>query len=116
MRPLLSLLLLATLSSGAFAADITVGAMMQLQANSMSFETADQLAKWHDVKKNSSPAALAKYEQTQMHARDAWQFLDNIDVKILGYDLAKAQVEVQMKTAGRLSDSTWFVDPTALTK
>lgn len=116
MRTILSVLLLAALTGSAFAADITVGTMMQLKPNSMSFETADQLAKWHAMKKNSSPAALAKYEDAQLHARDAWQFLEPIDVKILSYDPAKAQVEVQMKTPGRMSDTTWFVDPSAITK
>jgi len=114
MRPIVCLLLLAVLNGAAFAADITVGTMMQLKANSLSFGTADQLAKWHTAKKNSSPAALAKYQDARLHARDAWQFLEPIDVKILSYDPSKAQVEVQMKTTGRMSDTTWFVDPSAL--
>jgi hypothetical protein len=114
MRTVLSLLLLAALSMGALAGDIQVGATMHLKANSISFEQADQLAKWHDMKKKSMPKAFADYQEKKLHARDAWQFLDVIDVKVLRYDPAKAQVEVQMKTTGRLSDTTWFVDPTAL--
>jgi hypothetical protein len=46
--------------------------------------------------------------------RDAWQFINPLTVKILGYDLAKHQVHVEMTTEGRMQGTDWLLDPDAL--
>jgi hypothetical protein len=46
--------------------------------------------------------------------REAWQFIDQLTVKVLGYERRKNQVKVEMKTPGRLLGSTWFLDAGAL--
>jgi hypothetical protein len=40
---------------------------------------------WQKLKKRGNAAALASYQEQKLHARDAWQFLTPVDVKILSH-------------------------------
>jgi hypothetical protein len=114
MRPLLSLLLLVTLSSAAFAGEITKGAAMQVKPNSIWFQNNAELAHWQNLKQASNAKALAAYEKKVLGNRDAWQFIYPLDVKILDYAPAQHRVSVEMTTDGRMKGTDWVLDPDAL--
>jgi hypothetical protein len=46
--------------------------------------------------------------------RNAWQFLKPLKVKILRYEPATSQVNVEMKTASRLQGTAWWLDASAV--
>lgn len=114
MRAYLALLALLAVTSGCFAGDIRPGAAMQVKPNSLWFGQAAQLTHWQQLKKSGDTAALAAYQDKLLHARDAWQFTDQLAVKILGYDARHSKVHVQMTTQGRFAGTDWFLDTNAL--
>ena len=87
---------------------------MQVKAHSIWFDTAAQLTKWQRLKKSGNATALAAYEKKTLGERDAFQFIYPLSVKVLRYDRARKQVEVEMRTPGRFQDTTWAVDASAL--
>jgi hypothetical protein len=48
--------------------------------------------------------------------RDAWQFLTQLTVNVIGYDAVKRQVNVEMKTPGRMLGTKWFLDSDAVVR
>jgi len=110
----LALCAVLAVTGGCLAADIKPGATMQVKPNSIWFDEAAQLARWHALKKRGDAAALAAYQDKLLGARDAWQFINALAVKILDYDAKKNQVHVETVTAGRFAGTDWFLDADAL--
>jgi hypothetical protein len=81
---------------------------------SIWFEEADGLARWQDMKKSADAAAFASYQENLLHQREAWQFIHQQAVTILGFEPEKNRVHVQMQTTGRLENSQWWLDSAAL--
>ena len=114
MRAALALFVLAACTVSALAGEIRAGATMQVKPNSIWFEEAAQLAKWQRIQKSRRAASLVAYQKRVLGRREAWQFINPLTVKILGYEPAKRRVHVEMQTEGRLQNSTWFLDVDAL--
>ena len=114
MRTYLALFVLLTLGTGALAADIRTGAIMQVKPNSIWFDEAGDLMQWQELKKKGDAAALAAYEKDKLGSRDAWQFIYPLTVKVLFYQRRTNQVAVQMKSTGRLEGLQLFLDADAL--
>jgi hypothetical protein len=114
VRTLLALLIVAASAGGSFAGEIRKGATMQVKPNSIWFEEAANLTRWQQLKRGGDPAALASYQEELLSHRDAWQFINRLNVKILEYQPGKNQVLVEMTTAGRMLGTKWFLDPDAL--
>jgi hypothetical protein len=58
--------------------------------------------------------ALTSYQQQVLSQREAWQFLKPLKVKILRYEPATNQINVEMRTVGRLEGTTWWLDASAV--
>jgi hypothetical protein len=111
---MLSVLLALTVAS--LAGDIRKGATMQVKANSIWFQKVAELSHWQQLKKSGNSKALEAYQEKEMSDRDAWQFGNQLSVKIISYDGAKNQVHVEMLTPGRMLGTDWFLDSEALVK
>lgn len=111
---LTALLILSAFGISAFAGEIRKGATMEVKPNSIWFQDLAKLAHWQTLKKSGPAASFAAYQDQALSHRDAWQFLNQLSVKILRYDPAKNQVNVEMETPGRMLGSTWFLDANAL--
>ena len=98
----------------AFAGEIRKGGTMEVKPNSMWFQDAVQLTHWQQLKKNGNSAALASYEEKVRSNRDAWQFTNQLTVKILSYEPGKNRVNVEMTTEGRMLGTTWLLDADAI--
>jgi len=85
IRAYVALLVLLAGSVGALGAEIRVGSTMTVRANSIWFQDTAMLAHWQKLKKSGNAAALNSYQEQKLHNRDAWQFLNPVDVKILGF-------------------------------
>jgi hypothetical protein len=112
--PLITLFLLVALGIASFAAEIRKGATMQVKPNSIWFQDAAKLAQWQQLKKSGNSKALAAYQNAALSHRDAWQFAKQLTVKIVSYESAKKQVNVEMKSPGRMLGSKWWLDADAL--
>jgi hypothetical protein len=112
--PLITLFFLLALGIASFAAEIRKGATMQVKPNSIWFQDAAKLARWQQLKKSGNSKALASYQNDVLSNRDAWQFTKSLTVKILSYEPEKKQVNVEMKTPGRMLGSKWLLDTDAL--
>jgi hypothetical protein len=106
--------LAVALNIASFAGEIRKGATTQVKPNSIWFEDAAKSAHWQQLKKSGDAAALTSYQDEVLSHRDAWQFINQLTVKILSHERGKNQVKVEMKTPGRLIGSTWFLDADAL--
>jgi hypothetical protein len=109
-RGLLAVLVLAALLAGAAADPLKTGAVIVVKPNLIWFEDASKLAQWQSLKKAGDEAALHAYQDRVLKEREAWQFLKPLTVKILRYEAATNQVNVEMKTAGRMQGTTWWLD------
>ena len=87
---------------------------MQVKPNSIWFQDTAKLTHWQQLKKSRDSTALASYQDEVLSNRDAWQFTKRLTVRILSYEPGKSQVNVEMKTAGRMLGSTWLLDADAL--
>jgi hypothetical protein len=121
----LTVLVLAASVTGAFArhvkrgavvhgAVVHKGAVVEVKPNSIWFEEADKLTHWQELKNGGNEAALTTYQEQMLGRREAWQFLKPLKVKILRYEPATSQINVEMKTAGRMQGSTWWLDASAV--
>ena len=113
-RALLTVLLLAASIAAAFAGPIRKGAVMQVKPNSVWFDEAAELTHWQELKKSGNEAALTSFQDQVVGQREAWQFLKPLKVKILSYEPAKSQINVEMKTAGRMQGTTWWLDASSV--
>jgi hypothetical protein len=114
MRRCAIVLVFLGLTTGCLAADIKPGATVQVKPNSIWFDEADQLAKWHALKKNGDAAALAAYEDQQLHQRNAWQLINPLSATVLDYDAKNAEVHVRMLSEGRFKGTEFYLDPDAI--
>jgi hypothetical protein len=114
MRAYLALVILLALGSACLSGDLQVGATVQVKANPIWFEEAAQLAQWQAVRKRGNAKSFAAYEKKVLRAREAWQFITQLPVKILSYEPQQKRVHFQMQADGRLAGSEWFLDPDAL--
>jgi hypothetical protein len=110
----LTLLVLVAWMTAAVAGPIRKGAVMEVKPNSIWFEEAAELTHWQELRKGGDEAALKSYQEQMLGQREAWQFLKPLKVKILRYDPASGQLNVEMRTAGRLQGTTWWVDASAV--
>ena len=111
---ILSLLLATAIAS--FAGGIQKGATVQVKADSIWFQKVKELSHWQRIKKSGDSKALEAYQEKEMGERDAWQFGNQLSVKIISYDGATNQVHVKMLTPGRMLGTDWFLDADALVK
>lgn len=107
---------LVVLGASSFAAELRTGSIMHVTPNSIWFQDANQLARWQKLKKGGDAAALEAYEKKVLGSRDAWQFIYEMEVKIIKVERAKHRVNVEMKTEGRMEGTTWLLDPDAIEK
>jgi hypothetical protein len=114
MRVYLTLIVLAALCGAGLAGEISVGATLPVKPYSIWFEEESQLARWQEVKKRGNDAVLKAYQKGATARREAWQFINPLTVRVLGFDRQRNRVHVQMTTEGRLQGSDWFVDAEAL--
>ena len=114
LHAFLTVLVLVALITGAFAKPIRKGAVMLVKPNSIWFDESAQLTHWQELKKSGNATALTSYQEQMLGQRDAWQFVKPLKVKILRYEPATSQVNVEMKTAGRLQGTTWWLDASAM--
>ena len=89
---------------------------MLVKPNSIWFQDADKLTQWQKLKKSGDFRALASFQEDVLRERDAWQFIAQLTVKILDYEPARNQVNVEMQTTGRMAGTRWFLDTDALLK
>ena len=87
---------------------------MQVKPNSLWFQDAATLAHWQQLKKSGKSTALASYQHKVLSGREAWQFTEQLTVKILSHEPKKNRVNVEMTTAGRMLGTTWSLDAGAL--
>jgi murein L,D-transpeptidase YcbB/YkuD len=114
MRTFLAPFVLVALTVGSFAGEIRHGATMQVKPNSIWFQDTAKLTHWQQLKKIGDSAALASYQDEVLSQRKAWQCTKQLTVRILSYERGKNQVNVEMKTAGRMLGSTWVLDADTL--
>jgi len=110
----LALFIPLVLSLGCLAGEIRKGATMQVKPNSVWFDDAAQLTRWQQLKKNGNSKALKSYQDKVLSNREAWQFINELTVEILSYEPRQNQVNVEMKTPGRMLGTTWWLDADAL--
>jgi hypothetical protein len=113
-RTYLALLILVACSVGAPAGEVREGATMQVKPNSIWFKDTARLTRWQQLKKSGDTAALAAYEGQVLSQRDAWQFTNPLAVRVLSHKPKQGQVNVEMRTAGRMFGSRWSLDADAL--
>ena len=111
---ILSLLLASAVAS--CAGGIQKGATVQVQADSIWFQKVEELSHWQRIKKSGDSKALEAYQEKELGERDAWQFGNQLSVKIISYDAATNQVHVKMLTPGRMLGTDWFLDADALVR
>ena len=87
---------------------------MNVKPNSIWFQDAAALKQWQRLKKSGHAKALTSYQEKLLGERDAWQFTNPLNVKIISYDSATNQVHVEMRTPGRMLNTNWYLDAAAL--
>ena len=111
---ILSFLLALAISS--LAGEIRKGATMEVKANSIWFQEVKDLTRWQQLKKSGNFKVLTAYEEKVLADRDAWRFLTQLTVNVISYDAAKRQINVEMKTPGRMLGTKWFLDSDAVVR
>jgi hypothetical protein len=114
LKPLIVPIVLCLGISSAAAADINIGAAMRVKPNAIWFQDAAKLTRWQQLKRSGDAKALASYQDRVLGEREAWQFTNELNVKVLSYEGAKRQVGVEMTTEGRLVGTKWVLDSDAL--
>lgn len=114
LRAFLTVLVLVASVAAAIAGPIRKGAVMQVKPNSVWFDEAAKLTHWQELEKSGNEAQLTSFQEQMLGQREAWQFFKPLKVKILSYEPAKSQINVEMKTAGRLQGTTWWLDTSAV--
>ncbi len=115
MRLLLyTLFFLLVLNAALLAADIRVGAIMEVKANSIWFEEANKLEEWQEKRKAGDASGFDAYQEQLLGEREAWQFIHPLKVRVIGYNPRKNRVYVEMISKGRFEGVNWFIDEGAL--
>lgn len=102
------------LASASPAQNLRKGAAMHVKRGSIWFQDQAQFDEWNRLKKSDDAAALKSYKDKTLVNRDAWQFIYEMSFRIIKYNVAKHQAEVEMTAPGRMQDTTWIVDADAL--
>jgi hypothetical protein len=110
----LMLLVLIASAAAAVAGPVRKGAVMEVKPSSIWFQEAAALTHWQELTKSGNETALTSYQQQVLSQREAWQFLKPLKVKILRYEPAANQINVEMRTVGRLQGTTWWLDASAV--
>ena len=110
----LMLLVLIASAAAAVAGPVRKGAVMEVKPSSIWFQEAAALTHWQELTKSGNEAALTSYQQQVLSQREARQFLKPLKVKILRYEPATNQINVEMRTVGRLEGTTWWLDASAV--
>jgi hypothetical protein len=110
IRAYVALLVLLAGSAVAVAAEIRVGSAMTVKPNSIWFQDEVMLTHWQKLRKSGNKAALNSYQEQKLHARDAWQFLSPVDVKVLTHTPNTNQVSVETLSEGRMQGTQWVLD------
>jgi hypothetical protein len=82
--------------------------------NSIWFQDADKFAHWQRLKRRGNSTALASYQDKVLSNRDAWQFINQLRVRVLRFEPGKHRVNVEMRTEGRLLGTKWLLDSDSL--
>jgi hypothetical protein len=114
LHVVLMFLFLIALATAAVAGPVRKGAVIEVKPNSIWFQEAAELTHWQELTKGGNEAALTSYQQQVLSQREAWQFLKPLKVKILRYEPATNQINVEMRTVGRLQGTTWWLDASAV--
>jgi hypothetical protein len=110
IRAYLALLVLLAGSFGCAAAEIRAGSTMTVRPNPIWFQDTAMLTHWQKLRKSGNKAALNSYQEQKLHARDAWQFLSPVEVKILSHTPKTNQVSVETLSEGRMQGTEWVLD------
>jgi hypothetical protein len=114
MRAFFVLIALLAWNVVCVAGEIRAGATIEVKPNSIWFDDLAQFTRWQQLKKSGDSNALASYQKERLSQRDAWQFINQLTVKILRYEPRKNRVNVEMKAEGRFLGSKWYLEPDAL--
>ncbi len=106
--------ILAALAMPCAAQDIQRGQTRQVKPNSIWFQDQAQLDRWRQLRASGDDAALQSYQHEALSSRDAWQFVNEMTVRIKSYNAAKHQADVEMTNPGRMVGSTWILDADAM--
>jgi len=110
MRVILAAIGIVVFANSCLAAEFAKGATRQVKPNSIWLQDAAEFAHWQGLKKSGDAAALDAYQEKMLSSREAWQFLTQLDVKVLSYDKKRKQVSVKMLTPGRFEGEDWLLD------
>jgi hypothetical protein len=110
MRALLVLLILLTAAATVAAAEIRPGRIVTVKANSFWFEEFAQLEEWRARRKAGDAKAFEEYQDRVLHAREAWQFINPVKVRVIGYNAKARRVYVETVSKGRMEGVNWFLD------
>lgn len=110
----LAIVLVALSSAATWAADIKKGASAVVKADSIWFVDAAKLGEWQRMKAGGDAAAFTTFQNKVLGEREAWQFNNPLEVRVLGYAPDTRQVIVEMKMPGRMEGTPWFLDAEAL--
>jgi hypothetical protein len=113
-RMLLCCCVVLALSIGSFAAEIRKGATFDVKPSSIWFWEIADLTHWQKLKTAGDTVKLASYQDEVLSRRGAFQFTNQLTIKILNYEPVKNQVEVESTAGGRFHGSTFFLDASAL--
>lgn len=109
---------LLTLSAAAAMADPALppnaGATVMVRAGSLWFHDRGTLRRWQQLKRAGSVEDLADYEHELLSRRDALQFTEPLEAKVIGPNAARGQVSVEMRAPGRFQGTTWLIDAGAI--
>jgi len=114
MRTFFLLIALFAWNVACAAGEIRPGATMEVKPNSIWFDDLAQFTRWQQLRKSGDSKALASYQKERLSQRDAWRFINQLTIKILGYEPRKNRVNVEMKTEGRFLGSKWYLEADAL--
>ncbi|MEQ1577376.1 MAG: hypothetical protein ABL894_06965 [Hyphomicrobium sp.] len=113
-RTAMALSFAVALTATCHAGEIQAGSTRQVKPNSIWFQDTGKLRQWQELKTKGDAVALKAYQDEALSVRDAWQFTAELAVQILSFEAGKNQVNVEMKTPGRLLGSAWFLDAGAI--
>ncbi len=102
--------ILPLLNAASLGAEVRVGAIIEVNANSTWFEDALKLDEWQQKRKAVDAKAFRAYQEQLLAKREAWQFTRPLKVRIIGYNRRKNRVYVEMLSKGRFEGLNWFID------
>ena len=83
---------------------------MHVESNAIWFTTSEDLAVWQGFRQIFTPKEVETYQRLILEKRTAWQFINEMPVRVVSYDPTEHQVEVKMLSKGRFYNTTWWID------